>query len=371
MIANFHGDEGSNMARSWSKERIINAIWLLVSLCFCYAAILSYYQEQEVKKYLAGSFWDVQRGTGLLIVLGVAILFTLLLYLVLEFTSSTYLRDNKRNILLFLFYFIGLVTDIGLIVAVVLGTVDLHSMWEKFIMFKYSVDPFMFITFWSSLPEKWRVFYSRHHSASMIIVGVWFSLHSDFTTTMLKAAVIWLTADLLGNIASMHRIIYSSRLAKKKVLDILIVIFIFQRIQRVSSLIYVGLFEEWPWKVLSALIFSSALVMDTFDACVQFIGILNRWKRLKDSSEESEVVDTNQGLDEKWETNPQTMHIDKKKKQKSKQPPFPFVTTGGTIDKSISRLTFFFGAYHSDNALDFHDDEDEEDGDDNQSGYEV
>lgn len=243
MISNFHGEEGSNMARSWSKERIINAIWLLVSLCFCYAAILSYYQEQEVMKYLAGSFWDVQRGTGLLIVLGVAILFTLVLYLVLEFTSSTYLRDNRRNILLFVFYFIGLVTDIGLIVAVVLGTVDLHSMWEKFIMFKYSVDPFMFITFWSSLPEKWRVFYSRHHSASMIIVGVWFSLHSDFTTTMLKAAVIWLTADLLGNIASMHRIIYSSRLAKKKVLDILIVIFIFQRIQRVSSLIYVGLFE--------------------------------------------------------------------------------------------------------------------------------
>lgn len=370
MIANFHGDEGTNVSRSWSKDRIINAIWLIVSLCFCYAAILSYYQEREVKKYLAGGFWDMQRGTGLLIVLGVAILFTLLLYLVLEFTSSTFLRNNRRNILLFAFYFIGLVTDMGLIVAAILGSEDLHSMWEKVVMFKYSVDPFMFITFWSSLPEKWRVFYSRHHSASMIIMGVWFSLHSNFTTIMLKAAVIWLTADLLGNIASIHRIFYSSRLSKKKVLDILIVIFIFQRIQRISSLIYVGLFEDWPWKVLSALIFASALVMDTFDAIVQFIGIMNRWKRLKDS-EESEVVDTNQSLDEKWEANPQTMHSDKEKKQKSKQPPFPFVTTGGIIDKSISRLTFFFGAYHSDNALEFHDDEEDEGGDDNQSGYEV
>lgn len=370
MITNFNGDEGSNVARSWSKERIVNAIWLLVSLCFSYAAILSYYQEQEVKKHLAGSFWDVQRGTGLLIVLGVAILFTLISYLVLEFTSSTLLRNNRRNILLFTFYFIGLVTDIGLIVAVVLGTDDLHTMWEKVVMFKYSVDPFMFITFWSQLPEKWRLFYSRHHSASMIIIGVWFSLHSDFTNTMLKAAVIWLTADLLGNIASLHRIIYSSRLAKKKVLDVLIVIFVFQRIQRVSSLIYVGMFEDWPWRVLSALIFASALVMDTFDACVQFIGILNRWKRLK-VSEESEVVDTNQSLDDKWEANPQAMQIDKKKTQKSKRPPFPFVTTGGTIDKSISRLTNFFGVFHSDNALDFHDDDNEESGDDNQSGYEV
>ena len=65
------------------------------------------------------------------------------------------------------------------------------------------------------------------------------------------------------------------------------------------------------------------------------------------------------------------MHSDKEKKQKSKQPPFPFVTTGGIIDKSISRLTFFFGAYHSDNALEFHDDGEDEGGDDNQSGYEV